>query len=328
MSINTIWRYLVNTFEVNTRGSHVKMLTLSTDTHAKLKAEESNPAIADIILIYEPVFFAYRDLDQQYGVRSGEYQGTTLGFEQQMDLIPLKLRQWESMIRFVYIEDSPEEKAIFPNKRVPFESGTYESRLDALGALKLKTAADPALAAANAQITSFYNAALGARLVQQTSEGSFGQLGDLRENQRMLVANELEGVLGQLMFIHRHNLIEVERYFDLSLLTDTGNTTTKEIEGNVPTTGIHNIPVDGIEPTDESMVTIEVTGDAIALYAAPATNVAPAGPTYTLAVGTVTITMAQFSALVGFSDTNIYLNVVAAGSLPAHFKITFTNLQP
>lgn len=222
MSINPRWRYAINTFAVNTVGSNVTMLSLSTDTHAKLKAEESNPAIAAILLIYEPVFFAYRDIDQQYGVKSGEYAGNTVGWEQYLDQMPQKLRQWESLIRYVYVEDSPEEIAIFPNKRTPFESGTYESRLDALGSLKIKTSADLSLAAAASQITSFYNAALGARLVQQTSEGALGQLSDLRENQRVILANELEGVLGQLIFIHRHNLKEVERYFDLSLLRDTG----------------------------------------------------------------------------------------------------------
>jgi len=81
----------------------------------------------------------------------------------------------------------------------------------------------PALATANTQVTSFYNAALGARLVQQTGEGALGQLSDLRENQRIILSEELMGVLGQLLFIHRHNLIEVERYFDLSLLRDTGS---------------------------------------------------------------------------------------------------------
>ena len=62
MSSSNLWRYLINTFNVNTVGSHVKMLSLSTDTHAKLKAEESNPLIAEILLIFEAVFFAYATL--------------------------------------------------------------------------------------------------------------------------------------------------------------------------------------------------------------------------------------------------------------------------
>ncbi len=265
---------------------------MSTDTHAKLKAEELDPAIAAIILIYEPVFFAYRDLDQQYGLKSGNYSGSTLGFEEYLDQMPLKLRQWESLVRAVYIEDSPAEKAIFPNKRTPFLDGTYESRLDALGTLKLKTAADAALATANTQITSFYNAALGARLVQQTSEGALGQLSDLRENQRVILSEELMGVLGQLLFIHRHNLIEVERYFDLSLLRDTGGNEPVIVNGDISPNQVINVSAlmpDNMNVNGETVIRLKNTSDNplnLEFYSANgAGDLPPAGPQFTVASG-------------------------------------------
>jgi hypothetical protein len=198
------------------------MLSLATDTHAKLKAEESNPLIAEILLFFEVVFFAYRDIGQQYEFRTGDYRGATLGFENIMDTVPQVIRTWESGVRAVYIEDTPEEKAIFPGKRGPFQTGTYENRLNAIGALATKTTGIPALAGVGAQVTSFYNTALAARLAQQMDEGSVGEISDLRENQRILLSKEMMGVLGKLMFIHRFNLVEVERYFDLSLLRKTG----------------------------------------------------------------------------------------------------------
>lgn len=293
MATITGWRYRFNTFESNTRGSNIKMLSLSTDTHAKLKAEETNPAIADIILIYEPVFFAYRDLDQQYGVRSGEYAGKTLGFEEYLDQIPQQLRQWESLIRAVYVEDTPEERAIFPNKRTPFINGTYESRLDALGSLKLKVAADPALSTASTQITSFYNASLGARLVQQTGEGALQQLSDLRENQRIILSEELMGVLGTLLFIHRHNLTEVERYFDLSLLRDNADDVETAFTGTIDATSIINlneqIDGSGIEIDNNTVVRMSnnsPAGVSLTFYLSDSPTASPgAGPQFTIASG-------------------------------------------
>ena len=222
MSSPNLWRYLINTFEVNTVGSHVKMNSIATDTHAKLKAEESDPLIADTLVVFEPVFLAYRSINQQFNFRVGDYRGATLGFENIIDSVPQVIRAWESGVRAVYIEDTPEERAIFPNKRAPFEKGTYEDRLDAIGALATKTSGIPALAGVGAQVTSFYNMALASRLAQQTDEGSVGQISDLRENQRLLLSKEMMGVLGKLIFIHRFNLVEVERYFDLSLLRRTG----------------------------------------------------------------------------------------------------------
>ncbi len=327
MSTESPWRYRINTFEVNTRNSNIKMLSLSTDTHAKLKAEESSPAIADILLIYEPVFFAYRDLDQQYKVKSGEYAGTTTGFEEYMEQMPLKLRQWESLIRAVYIEDSPEEREIFPNKRTPFLVGTYENRLDAVGALKLKVDADAALATAAAQITSFYNASLGARLVQQTKEGALGQIGDLREIQRVILSEELMGVLGKLLFIHRHSLEEVERYFDLSLLRDTGDAGTLEVEDDVASAMIKNIVLGDINPSAETMVMFEITGSTLRFYFSPNAGDAPGPVFYERAPGTTTITIAEFSTLLGFSEgVNTKLNVQNTGGANGHYKITFTKL--
>ncbi len=325
MSNNVTWRYLNNTFEINTRRSTVKMLSLSTDTHAKLKAEESNADIADILLIYEPVFFAYRDLDQQYGVKSGEYSGSTLGFEEYLDQIPLKLRQWESLIRAVYIEDSPEEKAIFPNKRTPFESGTYESRLDALGALKIKVAADAALTTAATQITSFYNASLGARLVQQTKEGALGQISDLRENQRVLLAGELMGVFGKLVFIHRHNPVEVERYFDLSLLTEQGGTHTVVRQVTLAPGGIGNFPLAGINLEKIISIEYEAIDQNAQFYAAASPTDGPGGTVHNLSANnTVVKTFEQVVTELGFGELLPYMNVRNNGIGPGTFKITLT----
>lgn len=321
MSIHSRWRYTINTFEVNTVGSNVKMLSLSADTYAKLKAEEANPAIAAILLIYEPVYFAYRDIDQQYGVKSGEYQGNTLDWEHYLDQMPQKLRQWESLIRFVYIEDSPQEKAIFPNKRAPFESGTYESRLEALGSLKLKTGSDVALAAANAQIASFYNAASGARLVQQTSEGSLGQLSDLRENQRLLLADELEGVLGQLMFIHRHNLVEVERYFDLSLLRDTGDDKTVVVDGGINPNQVINVSAllpENMNVNDDTVIRLKNKSAVpvnLEFYSANGpSDLPPAGPLFNVGGGaTLEKVLGDFNFST-YSNLNIHNPTGSAGT--------------
>ncbi len=58
--IKQIWRYLINTFEVNTEGSNVKMLSLVTDTHAKLNNEIADPDINVIFTAFDPFYDAYR----------------------------------------------------------------------------------------------------------------------------------------------------------------------------------------------------------------------------------------------------------------------------
>ena len=54
------WKYLINTFDVVTRESQRTMLSIATDTEAKLEAESSDPDINAIYVLYFPVHDAYR----------------------------------------------------------------------------------------------------------------------------------------------------------------------------------------------------------------------------------------------------------------------------
>ena len=218
-----IWSFLSNTFEVVTRNSNVKMLSLATDTHAKLKNEISDPQINAIFTAFDPFYDAYRQICINYDLAAGNYEGDTLGFETILDSIPTEIRKWEAGVRFVYVEDSPEERAIFPDKRTPFLQGTYEDRIGAVGTLMEKLSSIPLLAEVHLVVQTFYNTALSARLAQQGKEGDLGQLSDLRENQRLITADEMYGVLGRLMYKFRNDRDQVERFFDLSLLRQTGD---------------------------------------------------------------------------------------------------------
>lgn len=212
------WIFLINTFEVNTRGSNRKMLTLVTDTHAKLNNEVSDPDILIIFDRLDPAYNAYRQICINYDLVEGNYAGETEAFENLMDTLPFEIRKWESKVRAVYVEDTPKERAIFPHKRNPYLSGNYEERLSAIGTLAEKLELDSTLSAAHIMVGSFYNLALSTRLTQQQEEGALGQLSDLRENQRVLVAEELYGALGVLMYIYRSDRAQIERFFDLTML--------------------------------------------------------------------------------------------------------------
>ncbi|MBI2721556.1 MAG: T9SS type A sorting domain-containing protein [Bacteroidetes bacterium] len=50
------WIFTSNTFEVNTQGSHKKMLALAADTEAKLKTEANDLAINALYQAYFPVY--------------------------------------------------------------------------------------------------------------------------------------------------------------------------------------------------------------------------------------------------------------------------------
>jgi len=268
------WIFLSNTFEVNTRTSKKKMLTLSTDTDSKLNNESADADILAIFNEYHPVHIAYRDMFQNYEVVAGERKGKTLNLETLMKTgLPQELRKWEAAVRTVYPEDSPEETEIFPRKRIPFLSGTYEMRIAAVGSLKQKLQADPAFTTLATQVASYHNLLLSARDTQQQKEGAKGQLSDLLEDQRLINADALYGiVLGQLMKKFRNDRQQIQRFFDLSLLRETGEeetipATTLIIKGKVTdavTLVVQpNIPVKLTAPdsSNEFMVITDANGD-------------------------------------------------------------------
>ena len=225
------WIFLYNTFLVQTESSFRKALVLFTDTHAKLRNEQTDPDIATMLSYLEPPFLAYVKIYNTWGAVSGTYHGKTQSVEELLaNDLPLQLRRWEGKVRSEFIEDSPTEREIFPNKRSPFLSGTYEDRISAIGSLAEKLIDFPQLSAVQAEVNSFYNLMESARLVQQQKEGDLKRLSDLLEAQRVLVAEELHGILGLLIHKYRKNPLNVERYFDLSLLRDTSDGTTPEPE--------------------------------------------------------------------------------------------------
>ncbi|MBI2722816.1 MAG: hypothetical protein HYX39_11640 [Bacteroidetes bacterium] len=221
------WIFTSNTFEVNTEGSHKKMLALAADTEAKLKAEANDLAINALYQAYFPVYDTYRQIYINYDVAAGNYEGHTLNVETILkENLPKEIKKWEGFVRGIYPEDTPEEHSIFPNKRSPFLQSTYEDRISAVASLAKRLSLDnnPTVQAYASTVQSFYNLLITARESQQNNEGLLGQLSDIREEQRVLLADELYGVLGGLMQKFKADPAQITRFFDLSLIRESGST--------------------------------------------------------------------------------------------------------
>lgn len=212
------WIFVKNTFEINTKGSHVKALALGVDHRDKLAGQLTDADIALIHTEYLPIITAYIQTDLNLKVASGTYAGKTDGFEEKLETLTENLKIWEGKTRAEFPEDTPTDTEIWPNKRNPFYDGTYESRLQAINALANKLLDFPALAATQALVASFYNTVQSARALQQQSEGSIIVLSNIREEQRLVMCNALYGNLGRLMYKYRNTRNQVASFFDLSLL--------------------------------------------------------------------------------------------------------------
>ena len=79
------WNYLFNTFKKNTRHTNIKMLSIATDTYAKLQAQSHIATVATILSCYEPVFGAYKNIYVQYDVVADSKKGGTFQFKILLD---------------------------------------------------------------------------------------------------------------------------------------------------------------------------------------------------------------------------------------------------
>lgn len=236
MSFKRVWTFVSNTFEVNTKKSHRMAMTLFADFHAKLKNEQDDAQIAAMFAEFDNVYQVYSQLYAQWNTSESTYHGKTAGFEQIIqEELPIELRKWEGKVRAVFYEDSPTEIEIFPNKRAPFQSGTYEERISAIRGLSAKLSEYPELMNVQLDIEAFYNQINLVRITQQEKEGNVSKFSDKIENQRLVVCDIMYGILGQLMHKYRSSRHEITRFFDLSLLrqSTTGNDAEEETEEDI-----------------------------------------------------------------------------------------------
>jgi hypothetical protein len=113
----------------------------------------------------------------------------------------------------------------------------------------------------------------------------------------------------------------------LELLTPNSSTT-KVFEANINMGEIASHDMQVINPTAETMVLLEITGNSLQL-SANSVDGPVVGPTqWSVPVGDVAKPLEEFATLIGASDVNHFLKLTwpGPGTGTAHYKIRFTHL--
>lgn len=196
------------------------MLTLATNHEGKLTANQADPVVAAILAVFTAILQSYRATDINLRSALGFYKGETQSVESMFkQLTEVVLPAWEGQIFYYYPKGTSTATQLFPQNHTPFNSGTYESRIQAIATLALGCNALPNLGPISVIITAFHVQISSARALQLSDgEGKVELLRDLRETARVTVCQHMYGNLGLLMNHHRTDPLEVNRYFDFSLL--------------------------------------------------------------------------------------------------------------
>lgn len=256
------WIFISNTFESQTRASQVKALKLFRDFWSKLNS--SAPTDPDIALIFNDFDTAYQAYDSLYAQRdaiAGTYKGRTLNFENEIGKLPDLLRRWEGQVHYHFPEDSIEDTELFPRRRTPFLTGSYDDRVNAVRTFSINLGNFPALSALQAQVQTYYNVLMGARDVQQQKEGLNDQFSTLLEEQRVLTATEMWGGYARLLYKFRFTPERVLDYIDTELIRTNSNSsslitfkgTVTDNAGTVIPNATVSLPQIGMEIVTDSL---------------------------------------------------------------------------
>ena len=136
------WKFIVNTFYSRTFQSMKNALSLTQDHLAKLTANETDADILAIKTAYLPLHTAFITANNQLDSRLGIYKGKTQTFEEMLEeLSKVKINEWRGQVFAVFPEGTDNATAIFPRDRQPFQSDTYDERVEAVNTGKVRRAA-------------------------------------------------------------------------------------------------------------------------------------------------------------------------------------------
>ena len=251
------WLAEQNQHDNCTKKSRKRMNTIGTYLNAQLDARKLEEGIGPLYTFYNPLFVAFRNRYVAWIAAQGSHSGATLAFENMLaELSGEAIDDWEITILGIHKKKTDRYKALFPKFRIPFQSGTYESRTAAIRALLVAIGDEAALRDVKALIETFLSRFETARNLQQGLDGLVKSLSKQVEVERVNCADGMYYVQGALTKQFYKNRSQIGTFFDL--------------ENMRKTTAEEEIPVGGLVLTMAPGQTLEAgitfTPDAVLLF--------------------------------------------------------------
>lgn len=262
------WHFLENQFLVQTQKSFKKALILSNYHDAALKKAmddiPGDPDWATLYNRYHPLHLDYVNAYNNWKSAGGAQEGETLNVDQLLALMTANITVWDEQISAVYSSTTPRYKAIFPDGRKPFQTGSKDTRITAVLTLSTNIGADAALALVKGKVDTYYTSLNTARTTQEGAKTGT-KAGSTMVDQNRITAMQMQYAdLGFLMNKLSTDTETIKIFFDVETLTDPAQTIWK---GHLDPSENHPTLVHTFIATDEMRV--KSTGNAdITVYLA------------------------------------------------------------
>ena len=219
-----IWHFIINTFEVATRGNYKAAVTLSTHLDAALFAAKADAQILVLYNYYHPIHLAYVAAYNAWLAQGGTQKGSTQSLTALLAGLTAKVNAWDFQIQGTYTKGTPSYTALLPQGHTPFFQGGQSQRIAAVHALDTALTGIVALAATKTDVDNYATSLDTANTTQKGSKTS--TIGDSTavETQRINMTNGQMYCYGGLVQKYTTQLNKIEQFYDMEIVRNGSQT--------------------------------------------------------------------------------------------------------
>lgn len=218
--METNWVYLRNAFDNSTKNNYKRMMMLARDHNDKLKyAAATDSYIMNLFNEFEPSFISFNEALRRVHTTERFRQAFTMDLEAAFKKLSSSLiENWDVRILIKYSSDTSDYRRLMGNRRAPFQTGSYESKLQAVAELSDMLNFYPALADLKSDIDEWLKITQSLRTKQQGIEGELQKSQKDVELARQELATKMHRVFAGLLYKYYENPVKVESFYELKYL--------------------------------------------------------------------------------------------------------------
>ena len=205
----------VNHFEIFTRGNYNKAAHIFKQHIDSTFADSATVPIAMTCYTRaKPKYDIFSACNITHSSQTGTQSGKVSSMKRILKGMTLQVDDWEAKIKAVYAIDTEEFKALFPQGKEPFNSGSQQKRVDAVATLLLTIGTDASLAAVKVLVQAFYDTMFASFNTKDVSKKSTKTDSKATEKARKAMCNVMQGNYGLITDEFQEDLTLGEKYFD------------------------------------------------------------------------------------------------------------------
>ncbi|MCX6352000.1 MAG: hypothetical protein NTX03_09065 [Bacteroidetes bacterium] len=309
------WSRAQNFVDNVSDGNYELSGKIFTEHDSKLHSGIADPEILAIYNFFHPFRMAYYTAESTWNTLKGQGGGGTVGTMVLIDdLSGTKIRVWDVAIQAVYDQKSQAYKNLLPKRRTPFQTGSLESRIEAVNSLILAIGTIAQLQTLKGQITAFYNLLVAARDGQIGGFTAIDNAVTAMETARLAACQAMFKDYGSLVVKFYMNPVAIENWFPVDLLSTKQQTL---FTGHTPIGETDHIFKRKMEP-ENHIHGISTGDDGIQLFYTDGLTEVPQGASVTIAAHS----QLDFApAAAGYTDAKRHLYIKALGSTEAAWSV-------